>query len=120
MEEGTVFYVIETNDKIVSAASADINNKLVNAELTDCATLPEYRKHGFMKVLLMRLEQELIERGIYCSFSIARSLSYGMNACFHQLGYQYTGRMLNNCYIYDKLEDMNVWVKDLSVRHSSN
>lgn len=116
MEEATVFYVIESNGKIVSAASADINEKLMNAELTDCATLPDFRKHGFMKILLTRLEQELVVRGVYCSYSIARSLSYGMNACFYQLGYKYTGRMLNNCYIYDKLEDMNVWVKDLSIK----
>ncbi len=37
-----------------------------------------------------------------------------MNAAFHQLGYTYTGRLANNCYIFDKLEDMNIWVKDLS------
>ena len=37
-----------------------------------------------------------------------------MNLAFHQLGYTYTGRLANNCYIFDKLEDMNIWVKDLS------
>ena len=37
-----------------------------------------------------------------------------MNAVLHGLGYQYRGRLINNCYIFEKLENMNMWVKDLS------
>ncbi|WP_242142879.1 MULTISPECIES: putative beta-lysine N-acetyltransferase [unclassified Bacillus cereus group] len=114
MKEDTIYYVYELEGKIVSTASAEMNVKEGNAELTNCATLPEYRKHGFMKSLLVQLEEELRDRAIFCSYTIARSLSFGMNAAFHQLGYTYTGRLANNCYIFDKLEDMNVWVKDLS------
>ncbi|MCA1030342.1 putative beta-lysine N-acetyltransferase [Bacillus timonensis] len=115
VDEGCIFYVIENEDgELVSAASADINYMYHNAEITDCATLPSYRKHGFMKILISALEKELINKHVYCAYSIARSLSYGMNACFFHLNYQYTGRFTNNCYIFDKLEDMNVWVKDLS------
>ncbi|RSK23932.1 putative beta-lysine N-acetyltransferase [Bacillus sp. HMF5848] len=114
IEGGTVFYVVECGGQLVSAASADINETLHHAELTDCATLYEHRKYGLIKQLLKQLEDELKQRGIYCAFSIARALSYGMNAALHQLGYCYTGRLTNNCYIFDKLEDMNVWVKDLS------
>ncbi|HDR7295639.1 TPA: putative beta-lysine N-acetyltransferase [Bacillus cytotoxicus] len=114
MKEDTIYYVYELGGKIVSTASAEMNVKEGNAELTNCATLPEYRKHGFMKSLLVQLEEELRDRAIFCSYTIARSLSFGMNAAFHQLGYTYTGRLANNCYIFDKLEDMNVWVKDLS------
>lgn len=114
MEEGTIFYLIETKDEIVSAASAEVNQQYFNAELTDCATLPEHRKYGFMKTLIIALEKELLARQIYCSYSIARALSFGMNAVFHQLGYEYTGRLAQNCNIYDKIEDMNVWVKNLS------
>ncbi|MCI0767618.1 putative beta-lysine N-acetyltransferase [Bacillus sp. TL12] len=114
MKEDTIYYVYELDGRIISTASAEMNVKEGNAELTNCATLPEYRKHGFMKSLLIKLEEELQERAIFCSYTIARSLSFGMNAAFHQLGYTYTGRLANNCYIFDKLEDMNVWVKDLS------
>lgn len=115
IEETTCFYLITDQDVIVSAASAEMNLEYKNAELTDCATLPSHRKHGLMKILLVQLEKELIQSGIFCSYSIARSLSYGMNACFYQLGYSYTGRLTNNCNIYDKMEDMNVWVKNLSL-----
>ncbi|MED3563658.1 GNAT family N-acetyltransferase, partial [Bacillus xiapuensis] len=43
MKEGTVYYVFFHDGKIVSAASAEMNLFYKNAELTDCATLPEYR-----------------------------------------------------------------------------
>lgn len=114
MDEGTIYWIYEIDGNIVSAASAEIDYAQRNAELTNCATLVEHRKHGLMKEIMKRLEQDLVSQSIYCSYTIARSLSYGMNAAFHQLGYMYTGRMTNNCYIFDKLEDMNVWVKDLS------
>ncbi|WP_070119632.1 putative beta-lysine N-acetyltransferase [Bacillus marinisedimentorum] len=114
MENGTIFYIGETDGRIISAASADVNRNYFNAELTDCATLPEYRKGGLIKQLLEQLEGELKKQGIFCAYSIARALSFGMNAAFYQLGYHYGGRLANNCYIYDKIEDMNVWVKDLA------
>ncbi|MGG2024947.1 putative beta-lysine N-acetyltransferase [Gottfriedia sp. S16(2024)] len=114
MDEGTIYWVYEKDGNIVSAASAEVDFSQRNAELTNCATLEEHRKHGLMKELMKKLEQDLVSQSVYCSYTIARALSYGMNAAFHQLGYKYTGRMTNNCYIFDKLEDMNVWVKDLS------
>lgn len=114
MKNNTVFYVIEKVGVLVSSASAAINHKYYNAEISDCATLPEHRDHGLMKHLIVQLEKELVGQKVFCAYSIARSLSFGMNASLQQLGYKYKGRMMNNCYIYDKLEDMNVWVKDLS------
>ena len=114
MEEGTIFSVIQYEGSIVSAASAEVCEMYHNAEMTDCATIPHHRKHGFMKVLISSLEQELIRKNIYCSYSLARSLSMGMNAVFHQLGYEYGGRLTKNCNIWDKYEDMNIWGKDLS------
>jgi beta-lysine N6-acetyltransferase len=114
MENGTIFLFVEKEKEIISAASAEINAEQVNAELTDCATLPSYRGGGLMKQLLSGLEEELAKQQIFCVYTIARSLSFGMNAAFKQLGYHYGGRLVNNCYIYDKMEDMNIWWKDLS------
>lgn len=114
MDDGTIYYGILYNGQLVSCASAEIDALYYHAELTDCATLPQHRKYGLMKKILHTLENELRHQGIYCAFSIARAPSFGMNAVLHQLGYQYRGRLTNNCYIFDKLEDMNMWVKDLS------
>ncbi|KZE66021.1 beta-lysine acetyltransferase [Fictibacillus phosphorivorans] len=114
IQSGTLFCVVEHEKKIVSAASADVNSMYHNAEITDCATLPTHRKFGLMKHLVNQLEKELFNRRIYCSYSIARALSFGMNAVFYQKEYNYKGRLANNCKIFDKYEDMNIWVKDLS------
>lgn len=114
MKEGTIYYGFEHQGQIVSAASAEVNLFYRNAELTDCATLKDHRKYGLMKHLLIQLEKELRSSGVFCAYSIARSLSYGMNAALKQLGYTYRGRFINNCYIYDKLEDMNIWVRNLA------
>ncbi|PLS16237.1 putative beta-lysine N-acetyltransferase [Bacillus sp. M6-12] len=112
MESDTIFYVYQHNGRIISAASAEINRIYNNAEITDCATLPEHRQFGLMKLLIAGLEKELYQMKIYCTYSIARSLSFGMNAALHQLGYVFGGRLANNCYIFSSLEDMNVWVKN--------
>lgn len=114
MKEGTIYYGFYYQDNIVSAASAEVNSFYKNAELTDCATLSEHRKYGLMKFILRELEGELKRQSIYCAYSIARSLSFGMNAALFQLGYKYRGRLMNNVYIYDKLENMNMWVKNLA------
>jgi beta-lysine N6-acetyltransferase len=114
IKEGTIYFVYYYQGEIVSAASAEINSFYKNAELTDCATLTEHRKYGLMKLILNELEGELRMNGIFCAYSIARSLSFGMNAVLYQLGYTYRGRFMNNCYIYDKLENMNMWVKNLA------
>lgn len=114
MREGTLFYLIEVSNLPVSAASAEINTVYSNAEITDCATLPAFRKHGLLRLLIHALEDKLRERNITCAYSLARALSFGMNAALFQLGYTYYGRLTKNCEIYDKFEDMNLWVKPIS------
>ncbi|MGN1401079.1 MAG: putative beta-lysine N-acetyltransferase [Bacillus sp. (in: firmicutes)] len=111
METHSLFAGYFLNGKIVSAASADINGQYKNAEITDCGTLPEFRQFGLMQGLLGFLESQLKDKGIYCFYTLARAKSFGMNAAFFRLGYGYRGRLANNCYIGDGLEDMNVWVK---------
>jgi beta-lysine N6-acetyltransferase len=111
MEEGTKYVLIREQSKIVSAASAEINRQYANAELTDCATLTEAQGKGHIKKLLSKLEEILIADNIHCLYTIARAESYGMNKVFYQLGYSYGGMLINNCFIYSGLEDMNVWYK---------
>jgi len=109
--QGTVFVFIEEENQIISTASAEINTKYSNAELTDCATLETERGKGFNRQLLQFLEEQLIQKGILCHYTIARSRSIGVNKVFYNLGYMYGGRLKNNCYIYSGMENMNVWYK---------
>lgn len=113
MENDVFFLYIEHNGKIVSCASADIDFIHKNAEMTDCATNPEYRGKGLMSVIIKHLEAEMKSRGIISLYSIARAVSYGMNKVFRKHGYSHTGRLINNCNICGNFEDMNIWVKKL-------
>lgn len=103
--------VVDASGEIVSAASADVDSKHSNAELTDCATKPENRGSGLMLHLVIALENDLAERGIKTSYSLARARSQGMNRVFYRAGYEYSGRLINNCDIYGQFEDMNIWAK---------
>jgi putative beta-lysine N-acetyltransferase len=113
MQDHTWFMVIEHADKIVCAASAEVTPKNNCAELTDCATLSDYRGQSLLSHLFYSLEDWLEEQGIYYLFSLTRSLSPGMNLTTARHGYSYRGRLVNNCDIYSGFEDMNIWVKPL-------
>lgn len=109
-----IFRVVRNADgKVVAAASADLDPGRLSAELTDCATHPDERGKGLMTLLLASLESDLRRLNYVCAYTLARAPSYGMNAAFHSLGYEFNGRMINNCDIYGDFEDMNLWVKDL-------
>ena len=113
--ERNVIYRVVTNEKgdIVSGASAELDEKHGNAELTDCATKNAQRGNGLMFHILRQLEQDLRDRGIMTAYSLARAKSSGMNRVFYRLGYEFSGRLVNNCDIYGHFEDMNIWVKRL-------
>lgn len=114
MRRNVVYAVIrDPQGNIVSAASADIDVKHRNAEMTDCATFPAERGKGLMGLLLTRLEAELRARRIVCAYTMARANAPGMNKVFYNLRYEYCGRLLNNCDISGGFEDINIWSKRL-------
>ncbi len=105
--------ILNTKGDVVSAASAEIDDKHSNAELTDCATKHSERGKALMYHLLRTLEDDLRGRGIMTGYTLARARSGGMNRVFYRLGYEYSGRLVNNCDIYGQFEDMNIWVRRL-------
>ncbi len=112
-QKDTLFAVCCANGRIVAAASAELHHDDLAAELTDCATRPEARGLGLMTHILRHLELELKGRGYVCAYTMARARSYGMNNVFWHLGYEFMGRLVNNCDIFGAYEDMNIWVRDL-------
>jgi putative beta-lysine N-acetyltransferase len=113
MQNNTLFKIAEKSGEIISVASADMDVTKLNAEMTDCATLPEYRGKGLLGDLIFKLEEELREKRFVTLFSLSRALSTGINIVFSKQGYSYSGRQINNCDIMGKFEDMNIWVKRL-------
>ncbi|MEA1895015.1 MAG: putative beta-lysine N-acetyltransferase [Euryarchaeota archaeon] len=113
MADNMVYFAVECEGKIVSLASSDMYKEDGHAEMTDFATLPEYRRNGLATFLLSVMEEEMRRQGLKLSYTIARSLSYGMNITFSRMGYRYSGTLLNNTNISGRLESMNVWYKFL-------
>lgn len=114
MDNEVRLVVAESKDgSIASVASAEMKKNLGNAEITDCATLEEHRGKGLMSHLIGYLEKQLTEEGFIVLYSLARALSPAVNIVLRRSGYKYTGRMVKNCNIMGKFEDMNIWVKKL-------
>ncbi|HJV46572.1 MAG TPA: putative beta-lysine N-acetyltransferase [Bacillota bacterium] len=111
--ENTVFMVIHEDDCIVSVCSAEMMPGLSCAEITDCTTDPRYRGQNLLSYLFFALEEKMKQLGIYYLYSLTRALSPPMNLTVKRHGYEYRGRLINNCVIYTGFEDMFIWVKPL-------
>lgn len=114
MNEKVLYKVAIDNEKIISIASADMNIENLNAEITDCATYPNYRGKGILSDLIYSLELELKKRRFMTLYSLCRAINPGINFVLKKHNYSFRGRLLNNCNICGGFEDMNIWVKDIS------
>lgn len=114
MRDNVVYFCILKGSDIISVASSEMDKESLNVEMTDFATLPEYRKNGFAAFLLEKMEDEMRYKGIKTSYTIARAMSYGMNITFSKLDYRFAGTLIKNTDICGHTESMNVWYKPLA------
>ena len=107
------YFCVEKEGELVALSSTEKDVENQNAEMTDFATLPEWRGLGFAKFLLAFMEERARENAILTAYTIARAISPGMNITFSRLGYVFGGQLVNNTQISGNLESMNVWYKSL-------
>ncbi|MEA3499674.1 MAG: putative beta-lysine N-acetyltransferase [Candidatus Marinimicrobia bacterium] len=112
MDDNIIYFGIFYKGKLVSASSAEMDFDGENVEMTDFATLPDFRGNNFAQFLLYQMENEVIKKGIKTFFTIARGVSFGMNITFAKLGYKYGGTLINNTNISGNIENMNIWYKE--------
>lgn len=113
MDSHVQYFGAFDGERVVAASSAEMDVAAQNAEMTDFATLPDYRGCGLALHLLDYMEQQMHDRGIKTGYTIARALSPGMNITFAKHGYHYAGTLTNNTNICGRIESMNVWYKSL-------
>jgi putative beta-lysine N-acetyltransferase len=113
MKAGAHFYCIRINEQVAAVAAADIDRESNNAEMTDFATLPQWRGMGLAGRLLNHMDRETSRAGIQTAYTIARADSVGMNRAFHNNGYRYAGLLVNNSQIGGSIRSMTVWYKHL-------
>lgn len=113
MKEGVRYFCIRIDGGIAAIAAAEIDFYNENAEMTDFATLPEWRGLGLAGLLLRHMDRKMRDRGIKTAYTIARAASHGMNAVFRNKRYRYAGLLKNNTQISGQIESMTVWYKPL-------
>jgi beta-lysine N6-acetyltransferase len=113
MKSHVDYFGIEENGRLVAVSSTEMDKQSSNAEMTDFATLPEWRGNGFAQCLLLQMEKALKNKGIKTAYTIARAMNTGMNVTFSKAGYRFGGRLKNNTNISGNIESMNVWYKHL-------
>lgn len=113
MNDNIQYYGVFTPNGLAAVASSETDPAHLNSEMTDFAVLPEYRGHQLALHLLLELEQQMKEQGYRLLYTIARSLSYGMNSTFAKAGYHFGGTLFNNTQISGSIESMNIWHKEL-------
>lgn len=116
MNQKVLYKVAVYNGKIVSIASADMDKENLNAEITDCATYPDYSNKGILSGIIYSLECNLRANGFMTLYSLSRAINPSINFVLSRHNYIFTGRMVNNCNICGTLEDMNIWVKQLKTQ----
>ncbi|MFZ5827633.1 MAG: putative beta-lysine N-acetyltransferase [Bacillota bacterium] len=107
--DGLFLLAVTGEGAIASAAAAEIDREDGNAEITNCATLPDHQGEGLMATLVDALQKQLAEQYIGCVYSMARAHSFGMNLILHRLGYVYRGRLIRHAHIGGGFEDLNLW-----------
>jgi putative beta-lysine N-acetyltransferase len=113
MRAGTRFFAVWNGADVVAASSMEDGGTPGTVEMTDFATLPEWRGRGLARRLLARMERAAALAGTRTAFTIARAVSFGMNITFGRRGYTYAGTLVNNTQIAGSIESMNVWYRHL-------
>ncbi|UWX57136.1 putative beta-lysine N-acetyltransferase [Chlorobaculum sp. MV4-Y] len=85
----------------------------LNVEMTDFATLPDFRGRNLALHLLAAMEAAMRRKGMRTAYTIARALSPGMNVTFAKAGCPFSSTLVNNTNISGGIESMNVWYKSL-------
>ncbi len=114
MQDETVYFGVFNKEELVGLSSCELNSSQENVEMTDFAVLPQHRGKHLAKHLVRKMEKAMTDIGIKTAYTIARSISYPMNATFSDAGYTYGGTLWNNTQIGGKIESMNVWHKTLN------
>ncbi len=108
------YFTVRTADgRLAAASSAEIYREDENVEMTDFAVHPDFRGRNLSGFLLLRMEGEMRAAGMKIAFTIARALSYPINATFARAGYAWGGTLVNNTNICGGFESMNVWYRPL-------
>lgn len=122
MVDNSWTYVVRHNGRVVStvvAEIADVNldngNTIRIAELSEMATLRDYRGQGLVTYATQQLLDDLNDVNLI--YAEARASHFAINRTFRRLGFEYAGRLNKQCILsgdqeineQGPYENLNVW-----------
>ncbi len=113
MQSHIDYFGVEYEGRLVALASSEKDLDGLNVEMTDFATLPDFRGRNLALHLLAAMEAAMRRKRMRTACTIARAMSPGMNITFAKAGYTFSGTLVNNTNISGGIESMNVWHKRL-------
>ena len=113
MSKNVDYYGIWENGKLVAISSSEMDLENLNTEMTDFATLLEYRGNNLSYHLLNEMQKDAKSKGITTAYTIARAKNTGINMTFAKMFYEFGGTLVNNTNICGNIETMNIWYKNL-------
>ena len=113
MNENIIYFGVFKAGVLIGISACEINYDESVVEMTDFAVLKNYRGKQISLFLLHKMEAYMRKLQIKKAYTMARSLSYGMNIAFSKMGYNYSGTVINNANISGAIESLNIWHKDL-------
>lgn len=113
LEDDVRAFAVLRGGRIAALAAAEMAVEAGNVEMTDFATLPDFRGLGLAGILLGHMEREMARAGMMTAYTISRGHAPGINIVFARAGYAHAGTLVNNTQIAGSLESMNVWYKPL-------
>lgn len=113
MQSHIDYFGVEHEGRLVALASSEMDLDGLNVEMTDFATLPDFRGRNLALHLLAAMEAAMRRKRMRTACTIARAMSPGMNITFAKAGYTFSGTLVNNTNISGGIESMNVWHKRL-------
>lgn len=113
MDSHVDYFGVLADDRLISASSAEMDRDALAVEMTDFATASAFRGQGLARGLLAEMDAAMRRLGMLTAYTIARSVSFGMNITFARGGYRFGGTLINNTGISGAIESMNVWHRSL-------
>lgn len=118
-EDDYEFYgLIDENELLVTAILKKYEKEAA-VELIDFVTHPNYRGQNLSYYLVQEIKAAMEEQEFKTIYSLVRSTSYGLNITFSKHGFSFGGTLLNNTYVRDCMESMNVWYLNWELEHNS-
>jgi|SRR5680860_183451 len=109
VEQNHEFYGLFQHEELLVSAILKIYQKESSVEIVDFATHPNYRGQNLSYYLVQEVKTTMEDRPFKTIYSLVRATSYGLNITFSKHGFLFGGTLLNNTFIHDTLESMNVW-----------